>query len=233
MKRYIIPLIFGFGGVAILLSLGFWQVQRLAWKEGVLAEIDERLAGTPIPLSSFTPDESTHNYQNVEFSGVLDGAEIHVLTSKKFKGAGYRVLSSATKGERQIWVDLGFIPQPAKNAERPVGSAKITGNLLWPDDFDPNFTPQPDLENNIWFARHIPHLKANFGSDPILIVANSVTFDDGSTDTGTELWPVDTSGIPNDHLEYAITWFSLAIVWAGMTAFLLWRIRGRTSELDG
>ena len=40
--------------------------------------------------------------------------------------------------------------------------------------------------------------------------------------------PVGTGTIPNDHLEYAVTWFSLAAVWAGMTGFLLWRIRQRT-----
>lgn len=45
---------------------------------------------------------------------------------------------------------------------------------------------------------------------------------------GIEPRPVDTSGIVNDHLEYAITWFSLAGVWAGMTLYLLWRIRRRT-----
>jgi surfeit locus 1 family protein len=43
-----------------------------------------------------------------------------------------------------------------------------------------------------------------------------------------EPMPVDTSGIPNDHMNYAITWFSLAAVWLGMTAYLLWRIRQRT-----
>jgi len=40
--------------------------------------------------------------------------------------------------------------------------------------------------------------------------------------------PVSRAGIPNDHLSYAVTWFSLAIIWFGMTAFLLWRIRQRT-----
>jgi surfeit locus 1 family protein len=34
---------------------------------------------------------------------------------------------------------------------------------------------------------------------------------------------VDTAGIPNDHLEYAVTWFALALVWLGMTAYFLRR----------
>jgi len=41
-------------------------------------------------------------------------------------------------------------------------------------------------------------------------------------------WPVDTAGIPNNHRQYAITWFSMAVLWLGMTAFLVWRITRRT-----
>ena len=60
-------------------------------------------------------------------------------------------------------------------------------------------------------------------TEEVLVIARVVT----GTDARATPLPVDTSGIPNDHLQYAVTWFGLAAVWAGMTLFLLWRIRRR------
>ena len=64
-------------------------------------------------------------------------------------------------------------------------------------------------------------LAAALDTEATFIVAREPTGD------GIEAMPVDTSSIPNDHWGYAITWFSLAAVWAGMTGYLLWRIRQR------
>ncbi|MEO0748023.1 MAG: SURF1 family cytochrome oxidase biogenesis protein, partial [Pseudomonadota bacterium] len=50
MTRTILFLVFGLTGIAVLVSLGMWQVQRLAWKEGVLAQIDARIAALPVAL---------------------------------------------------------------------------------------------------------------------------------------------------------------------------------------
>ena len=81
-KRMIIPLIFGLAGCAILISLGVWQVQRLAWKEGILAEIAQEIAADPVPLpASLQPDED--RYLPVSLKGSYPGDEIHVLFSIK------------------------------------------------------------------------------------------------------------------------------------------------------
>ena len=230
--RIWIPLIFGIAGVAVLASLGIWQVKRLAWKEALLKQMESRLTGQAEPLLALSAplNEEWHNYRKVSVEGTLSGREAHVLASERFEGPGYRIVSEFTYFQRKFFVDLGFVEETQKNAERPTGRVRITGNLLWPDDYDPKFTPAPDLENNIWFARHLPSLSAHFEIDPILIVASEIEIDEGQDFvpyTFTKLKPVTITGIPNDHLEYAITWFSLALVWAGMTAFLLWRIRGR------
>jgi surfeit locus 1 family protein len=65
-------------------------------------------------------------------------------------------------------------------------------------------------------------MAAALGTEPVLIVARTDTGD------GITPLPVDTAGIPNNHLNYALTWFCLAAVWLGMTLLLLWRIRRRT-----
>ncbi len=80
------------------------------------------------------------------------------------------------------------------------------------------------MGKRLWFSRDIASLSAELGTNPVLVVARETSFDD----TPISPLPVDTAGIPNDHLQYAITWYSLAVVWLGMTMLLLWRIRQKT-----
>jgi surfeit locus 1 family protein len=105
------------------------------------------------------------------------------------------------------------------------GAVTVRGNLHWPDEVD-GFTPEADPVRNIWYARDVAALAAHLDTEPVLVIARSLSVPDGSI----EPLPVDTSGIPNDHLNYAITWFSLAALWLGMTLYLLWRIRRGTLQ---
>lgn len=220
MKRYIGALLLGVTGCAVLMALGLWQTQRLAWKEAMLAEIGAQIAAEPVPLFSQPLDE----FQAVTAEGRIQGPEAHVLTSRPPEGAGFRVIAVFETGGRRILLDRGFVPQTEKTAERPAAEARITANFRTVDEKD-GFTPEPDLATNYWFARDVPALAEVLGTEPILLILRKTS----EADPPVRPWPVDTSGIPNDHLEYAVTWFSLALVWAGMTAFLLWRIRARTA----
>ena len=86
--------------------------------------------------------------------------------------------------------------------------------------------PEADIDSNIWFARDRAQSgRRSGGPRPILLIART------QTDPGVTPLPVDTAGIPNDHLQYAITWFGLALVWAAMTGYFLWRNRA-PSESD-
>ena len=125
-----------------------------------------------------------------------------------------------TEDGRRILVDRGFILQTDKAAARPSVEAVITGNLLWPDETD-GFTPDPDLTANIWFARNLPAMAANLKTEEILVVARTTT----ETDSPVTPLPVDSAGIANNHLEYVVTWFGLAVVWVLMTGYFLWRQR--------
>lgn len=225
MRRILFPLILGLGGIAILIGLGVWQLQRLEWKRGLLAGIETRLAADPIAFADLgTPEPGEMDYQAVGLSGRTTGNELLVLSGKKGVGAGYRVIAGfETEEGRRVMLDRGFIPEEARRAARPPVALEVRGNLLWPDDAD-SFTPPPDLAQGLWFARDVATMAEALGAEPLLVVLREAQGDA----QGVEPVPVDTSGIPNDHLGYALTWFSLALVWAGMTAFLLWRIRART-----
>jgi surfeit locus 1 family protein len=220
-RRMIVPLLFGLIGAAILIGLGTWQLQRLAWKEGILAQIEARLGDPPVALP-LSPDPVADRYLPVEVSGRLTQDALYVLTSDREAGPGYRVVEAMlTDDGRRIMIDRGFLPEDKRGAPPQGGSLTVTGTLHWPDETD-SFTPPPDPVRAIWFARDVPAMAAALGTEPVLVVARSDTGD------GIAPIPVDTLGIPNNHLQYAITWFCLSVVWLGMTVLLLWRIRRRT-----
>lgn len=221
-RRLIFPLLFGLIGAGILVSLGVWQVRRLHWKETLLAQIDARIGAAPVALPAH-PDPARDKYLPVTVSGRLTGQGLMVLTSRKDDGPGYRVISAMVLPDgRRIMVDRGFLPEARKDAPRPPAEVTVTGNLHWPDETD-YFTPKPDLKANLWFARDVPAMARALKTAPVLVVARRITGENAPIIP----MPVDTSGIPNNHLNYAITWFSLAAVWLGMTALLLWRITRR------
>lgn len=226
MKRYIFPLVLGVAGCAILIALGSWQLRRLEWKTAMLAQISAQIAGAPQDLPPEGTDTKPLKYTPVEVVGGTTGEEILVLSGVKGIGPGYEVIAAFETGEgRRVMIDRGFIPearQQALAAPRAPTALIIAGNLHWPEEAD-SYTPEPDAKTGIWFARDVPAMAARLGTEPVLIVAAQVAGDA----QGIAPQPITITGIPNDHLNYAITWFSLAIVWAGMTAFLMWRIRPR------
>lgn len=224
MNRALFLIIIGLGGAAILISLGVWQIQRLAWKEGVIADIDARILASPVALPD-TPDPKADAYLPVEAAGTLQGDTLRVLVSQKEIGAGYRLITGFETDGRLVLLDRGFVAVDDKGIATPDAVLTATGNLQWPQETD-GFTPEPDLANNIWFARDVPAMAAALGTEPILIVAREMSQDDPVV---TPL-PVNTSRIPNDHLQYAITWFSLAAIWLAMSLLFLRRRRGAPSE---
>lgn len=222
IRRMVLPLIFGLGVAAVLAGLGTWQMKRLAWKEGVLAEIEARIAAPAVALPE-TPEAGRDRYLPVTAEGRIGAPSIRVLMSLRNIGAGYRVISRFETGGRVVMIDRGFIRAAETIPEPPAGVVRVTGNLHWPDEVNSS-TPEPDLEAEIWFARDVPAMAAALGAEPVLIVARDLS----QTEAPLTPLPVDTAGIPNDHLAYAITWYSLAALWLGMTLYLLWRIRQRT-----
>lgn len=222
-KRMILPLIFGLAGTAILIGLGSWQLSRLAWKEAVLADMRTELAADPVALPD-APTRKADNFRPVKATGNILPGGLRVLTSRRGYGAGFRIISAFQTGNRVILLDRGFIGQARADTELVAAIASVTGNLHWPDETDRTFTPDPDLDRNLWFARDVGMMAGYLGTEPVLLVLRETS----ETDSPVTPWPVDTTGIANDHLQYAITWFSLAVLWMGMTLYLLWRIRQRT-----
>ena len=223
MSRALFVILIGLGGAAILISLGVWQVQRLTWKQGILAEINGRIEAPAVPLPE-QPDPREAAYLPVKVTGSFEGQTLRVLVSQKDQGAGYRLITALNTGDRRVLVDRGYIPNEAVAPPLPDGPVTITGNLQWPQETD-SFTPAPDIDGNIWFARDVTAMSQLLQSEPVLVVARALSYDAAPVSP----LPVDTSRIPNDHLQYAITWFSLAAIWAAMSLYFL-RRRAKTES---
>ncbi|MBT8153097.1 SURF1 family protein [Epibacterium ulvae] len=218
MRAFWFLAIVGVLGCAILLSLGTWQLKRLNWKTAILAEIDANIAAAPIPLPDQI-DPQQDKYRAVTATGTLLPGEIHVWTTFKAQGAGYRVIAPfETDTQGRILVDRGFVPTARKQDPRPLGETRLVGNLHWPDESS-SFTPDPDRTGNVWYARDVDVLASELDTRPVLLVLREKPQDNAAPTP----MPITTAGIPNNHLQYTITWFSLAAIWGGMTAYFLRR----------
>jgi len=217
LRKILFPLILGVAGCGVLISLGLWQVERLAWKEDVLVGINARLAAAPAPLTTEV-SESTNEYTRVTVSGTPTGEELHVLVSGTEAGTGYRVISKMQTPLGAVLVDQGLLALENKAAAPLIAPMEITGTLIWPDDQNSS-TPDPDIAANIWFARNVDTMSAALDTLPLMIVSTTST----PADPRLTALPVNTATIKNDHFEYAVTWFLLALVWAIMSFYLILR----------
>ena len=221
MRRYLFPAIIGLIGTVILASLGVWQLQRAEWKQGLLSALQAGIEAAPVHLPAQV--DPSMKYLPVYLRGTTTGQEILILSGTQTQ-AGYQVVSGfVAQDGRRVMVDRGFIPQGARLTPRPAAALEIEGNLHWPDERS-SATPEPNMEENIWFAREVDRMAAALGTEPILIVARAVAGDV----QGVTPIPLGIEGIPNSHLSYAVQWFLLAATWAGMTGFLIWRINRRS-----
>lgn len=218
---FFLSLVGGLGLVA-LLSLGIWQLQRLEEKEDILATIEARIAAAPVPLPA-APSQERDRYRAVAVTGEIEAPELHVFWVTKDAATGYRIISPlVTADGRRVLLDRGFVLAADKDKVRTVGTSSLTGNLLWPDDGDWT-TPAPEVDTNILYARDVGYMAKRLDTEPVLIVVRTT-----SSDAEVTPQPVTTEGIPNNHLQYAITWFSLALIWAAMTAYFLRRSRAKS-----
>ncbi len=222
LRNVVFALVLGLSGTAVLVGLGVWQMQRLVWKEAIIAGAEGMMAADPVALGS-SLDPVADRYRSVVVNGTFTGEEAHVLTSSREAGPGFLVIAAyVTDDGRRILIDRGFVPETEKASPRPARAQGVEGNLSWPDDVTSS-TPPHDEGRGIWYGRDLPGIAALLQTEPVLIIARTDTGD------GVTPQPVTAVGFRNNHWQYAVTWFSLAGVWLGMTVFLLWRIRARTN----
>jgi surfeit locus 1 family protein len=227
-RSLLVPALASLVAFAILVSLGVWQLERRAWKEALIDRIEARAHGEPaaIPPESAWPTWSAaaDEFRRVRVTGTfLHEAEtpVHGLMSGQpgQPVQGYYLLTPLRLPDGAlVVVNRGFVPSelldPAKRPQsQPAGEVTVTGLVRAPEDHG-WFLPADDPGKNQWFARDpaaIARVKGLARVAPFLIEADDTPNPGG--------WPKGGQTrltIPNNHLQYALTWFALAIVLAAV-----------------
>jgi surfeit locus 1 family protein len=222
---------FGFVAFVILLALGTWQVQRLHWKEGILQTIDQRMHAAPISLAQAEARFASTgdvDYVPVTVTGTfLHEGERHFFST--WQGAsGFDVYTPLHLADgRYLLVNRGFVPYDLKDAaKRPrgqvAGEVTITGLARNPLTEKPSrMIPDNDPAKNIfyWKDRDVMAATAGLPADyklvPFFVDAN-----DAPNPGGLPVGGVTIIDLPNNHLQYAVTWYGLAAALAGV--LLVW-----------
>lgn len=229
--------------LAVLLTLGTWQMERLAWKEALIARVSARLAQPPVSLPPETvwpalQVEGT-DYLPVEVTGrFLHDKEVHVfhaLTRPKgpVGGQGWFVLTPLVRADGSVViVNRGFVPDarkdPATRAAGQVeGEVTLRGLLRRPEESN-SFTPADDPARRIWFTRDARRIAAAVGlpaerTFPFTLDRAADPPMPGGLPQGGETLVTFT----NNHLQYAVTWYGIALTLIGVfVAFARARLRG-------
>lgn len=240
--RFWIALIASLAGIAVLCGLGAWQLERLAWKEDLIAQIEARRHAEPLPLAAIEQrfaETGDIEYVPMQAEGrfLHEGARYFLTT---FDGnAGWNLFEPLQLADgRLIYVNRGFVPyalkDPATREEKAEGAVVVTGLARNPVAERPPSAPDNDPVQNVFFWKNLPDMTAGLtlpeGASfmPFFLDAGPSPRSDGYPMGGTTI--VD---LPNSHLSYAITWFGLALALAAMlVSFLLRSWRGPRADGD-
>jgi surfeit locus 1 family protein len=219
-RPMLVPTLWFIPAFAILISLGVWQIERLHWKLDLLARIHNGLSAPPVSLHDALPaDDSAHvdgaDYRRVSVHGHFENdQEIRFFTTGDHGLPVYHIVTPfALDGGTVLLIDRGFVPVGVNGRELRTpyeweGERDVSGVLRKPSA--PNlFTPAADKTNRVVHTRDPKTLAAAFGWKNVLPVFMEA---DAAPNPGG--WPKGGQTIvdlPNDHMQYIITWFGLAL----------------------
>lgn len=221
--------------LAALLALGTWQVERLAWKEGLLATIEERVVAEPRPLTDIETRYATTRdveYWPVTLSGVFHHeAERHYLATWRGQ-SGFQVLTPLELADgRFIFINRGFVPYDRKDAARRAegqveGVVEIAGLSRTAPEEKPSFiVPDNDPAKNVFYWKDIQEMTRSAGLDDETVLPFFVDAGAAENPGGLPIGGVTRIDLPNSHLQYAMTWYGLALTLVIVMAAWAWRNR--------
>lgn len=223
-----------------LCALGTWQVQRLAWKRALIAQVDQRAhaPATPAPAKNEWSGLTSENaeYRHVAASGTFQFDRQTLVQAATELGSGYWVMTPLQLPDGgTVLVNRGFVlPEWRKsqaNIPQPPAEARVTG-LLRMGEPGSGFLRNNDPASNLWYSRDLPAIAAARG---LTDVAPYFIDADAASSAGRDPAKAPVGGLtvlsfPNNHLVYAITWYALALmVIVGVVIFVREEKRARKS----
>lgn len=217
----LVPTLITIPSLIILMALGIWQLQRLEWKETLIDRLQSRAEAAPesLPPGALAIDE--WEFRRVTLTGhFLHDQELHVLNRSLNGNPGLHVFTPLRRTDvpdgSVVLVNRGWVPFDRKEIEaRPdgltTGEVTVNGIVRFQrpmTSLQATFTPENDPAKNMWYSISLPQM-AETAAMPL---TNYYIVDGNDAVPG--LFPVGrqwTLDIRNDHLQYAITWFGLAL----------------------
>jgi surfeit locus 1 family protein len=221
------------GGFLLLLGLGTWQIERLGWKESLIAERQAAASAPPIDIPPVPNPAHALEFRRVKATGVfLNDHELYLHAIAEDGQVGYHVITPLRlAGGSILLVDRGFVPEDRKapqsrSAGELKGDAAVTGFLRRPPAGKPGwFVPDNGAARNEWFFVDIPAMTSAARLEGVLpfYVEADQSPNPGGLPTGGQT----RLELPNNHLQYALTWYALA---AGFAVIYIRVIRRRLAE---
>jgi surfeit locus 1 family protein len=225
----------------VSLGLGIWQMERREWKHDILDRIAANQAAAPITLDELLGgDPLRFEYGRVKIAGsFLHDKEFYLAARSLKNTVGLQVVTPLkTDDGRVVLFERGWIPQekkdPARRTEGQLaGKVELTGIVRRTQE-QRQFAPDNVPERNVWFHVDVPLMRSMAGGKPdpkldTFFLEADATPNPGGVPVGGQT----RLDIPNDHLQYAITWFLIAAALAGVYLAYHWEngwltVAGRT-----
>lgn len=198
-------------------GLGTWQVNRLQWKEGLIAEIESAKENAPLTNETLPTSDAAwkeKNFWPVEINGTWNHEIEYHLAPRYYKSKlGYHLVQPLIlPDKRVVFVNRGWVPAANKDiGTRPrsigVGAATVRGLIRYGNERNP-FTPVNQPEENVWFGRDVADMAAFYEVKHVQPAMVDAIGEQGDT------LPIPSNGeikLRNDHLSYIITWYALAV----------------------
>lgn len=222
------PTLWTLPALLVLVALGLWQVQRLHEKDALLTALEQRMKAPEAPLADVLRlPLAEMEWRRVQARGrYLHDKEAYVHATEFDLGLGVHVLTPlVTPDNGIVLVDRGFVPLASREPETR-GAGQVQGDvavsgLVRLEGERNAFTPAADERARIWYWREPEGIAQALGmmlAAPIVIVA-----DQPANPGGLPRFPGYRVDIPNNHLQYAVTWFGLALTLAGV--YLVYHVR--------
>ena len=202
------------------IALGAWQVERLQWKLGLIAQVNRNLNAPPIPVEeALAKPPDAAQYRHVQMRGHFDNTrEAYVFGTGDEGSPVYHVLTPFTLDNgRTLLVDRGVVPErlrdPHTRSAGQIEGERRMGGVWRVPDAPGVFTPAPEIAERIWYARDLAGIAK---AERIKLAAPAIVEADATPNRGG--WPKGGQTVVtfrNEHLQYAITWFALAAVTLG------------------
>jgi surfeit locus 1 family protein len=238
-RRLLTLTVVALAGFAVLIGLGTWQVERLHWKEGLIAERADAVLAAPAEVPRTAEPAPPLDFHRVQARGVfLHDHEILVHAIERQRGAaGYLIVTPLRLADgATVLVERGWVPTDKREtatraAGNPAGEASVDGLLRVPSAEKPGwFVPANDPSRGEWFWIDLPALARAAGVPealPFYVEAGPAP-NLGGLPVGGQA----STDLRNDHLQYAITWYALAAALAVIYLLLVRRERAVRNQSE-